>query len=126
MAVLPHQSGRAEVAQLVEHVTENHGVGSSILPLGTIYRFQPRGLLLRLVEGLRADPPIVPGIVPGGVFERLVWFRDIPALQDQPGHTTWRAAESVSAKCLARHRSLLSEKRRTADMRRSRFAKSPP
>ena len=26
----------AEVAQLVEHVTENHGVGSSILPLGTI------------------------------------------------------------------------------------------
>jgi hypothetical protein len=28
-------SGRAEVAQLVEHVTENHGVGSSILPLGT-------------------------------------------------------------------------------------------
>ncbi len=26
---------RAEVAQLVEHVTENHGVGSSILPLGT-------------------------------------------------------------------------------------------
>jgi hypothetical protein len=25
----------AEVAQLVEHVTENHGVGSSILPLGT-------------------------------------------------------------------------------------------
>ena len=28
-------SSRAEVAQLVEHVTENHGVGSSILPLGT-------------------------------------------------------------------------------------------
>ena len=27
--------GSAEVAQLVEHVTENHGVGSSILPLGT-------------------------------------------------------------------------------------------
>ncbi len=26
----------AEVAQSVEHVTENHGVGSSILPLGTI------------------------------------------------------------------------------------------
>ncbi len=25
----------AKVAQLVEHVTENHGVGSSILPLGT-------------------------------------------------------------------------------------------
>ena len=25
----------AEVAQVVEHVTENHGVGSSTLPLGT-------------------------------------------------------------------------------------------
>ena len=28
-------TGRAEVAQLVEHVTENHGVGGSIPPLGT-------------------------------------------------------------------------------------------
>ncbi len=27
----------AEVAQLVEHVTENHGVGGSIPPLGTIF-----------------------------------------------------------------------------------------
>ena len=27
----------AEVAQLVEHMTENHGVGSPILPLGTTY-----------------------------------------------------------------------------------------
>jgi hypothetical protein len=27
---------RAEVAQLVEHTIENRGVGSSILPLGTI------------------------------------------------------------------------------------------
>jgi hypothetical protein len=27
--------GRAQVAQLVEHVTENHGVGGSIPPLGT-------------------------------------------------------------------------------------------
>ena len=26
---------RAQVAQLVEHVTENHGVGGSIPPLGT-------------------------------------------------------------------------------------------
>ena len=26
----------AQVAQLVEHVTENHGVGGSIPPLGTI------------------------------------------------------------------------------------------
>ena len=27
----------AEVAQSVEHMTENHGVGSSILPLGTTF-----------------------------------------------------------------------------------------
>jgi hypothetical protein len=27
---------KAQVAQLVEHVTENHGVGGSIPPLGTI------------------------------------------------------------------------------------------
>ena len=27
----------AQVAQLVEHVTENHGVGGSIPPLGTKY-----------------------------------------------------------------------------------------
>jgi hypothetical protein len=31
----PDWSGRAEIAQLVEHVTENHGVASSILALGT-------------------------------------------------------------------------------------------
>ena len=30
------RSGRAEIAQLVEHVTENHGVASSNLALGTI------------------------------------------------------------------------------------------
>jgi hypothetical protein len=29
--------GGAQVAQLVEHVTENHGVGGSIPPLGTIF-----------------------------------------------------------------------------------------
>jgi hypothetical protein len=28
-------AGRGQVAQLVEHMTENHGVGSSILPLAT-------------------------------------------------------------------------------------------
>ena len=33
---LAYSSWRAEVAQSVEHMTENHGVGSSILPLGTI------------------------------------------------------------------------------------------
>ncbi len=31
----PVSHQRAEVAQSVEHMTENHGVGSSILPLGT-------------------------------------------------------------------------------------------
>ena len=30
------QGFRAQVAQLVEHVTENHGVGGSIPSLGTI------------------------------------------------------------------------------------------
>ena len=32
-----HRDCRAEVAQLVEHVTENHGVGGSIPSLGTIF-----------------------------------------------------------------------------------------
>ena len=32
----------AQVAQLVEHVTENHGVGGSIPPLGTIILFFQR------------------------------------------------------------------------------------
>ena len=31
----PNRSGRAEIAQLVEHATENRGVASSILALGT-------------------------------------------------------------------------------------------
>jgi hypothetical protein len=35
LPVLAHASS-AEVAQLVEHVTENHGVGGSIPSLGTI------------------------------------------------------------------------------------------
>jgi hypothetical protein len=29
----------AQVAQLVEHVTENHGVGGSIPPLGTTIQY---------------------------------------------------------------------------------------
>ena len=33
---------RAQVAQLVEHVTENHGVGGSIPPLGTIASVEHR------------------------------------------------------------------------------------
>ena len=35
LTISPRGDLSAEVAQLVEHVTENHGVGSSILPLGT-------------------------------------------------------------------------------------------
>src|SRR6476620_5160789 len=35
-AKAPPSLMRAQVAQLVEHVTENHGVGGSIPPLGTI------------------------------------------------------------------------------------------
>ena len=33
----------AQVAQLVEHVTENHGVGGSIPPLGTIISIKANG-----------------------------------------------------------------------------------
>ena len=36
---------RAQVAQLVEHVTENHGVGGSIPPLGTIAAWNDATLL---------------------------------------------------------------------------------
>ena len=35
------QRFRAQVAQLVEHVTENHGVGGSIPSLGTIFLSLP-------------------------------------------------------------------------------------
>jgi hypothetical protein len=35
-AIVFEIEGIAQVAQLVEHVTENHGVGGSIPPLGTI------------------------------------------------------------------------------------------
>jgi hypothetical protein len=35
LAALQPRVRRAQVAQLVEHVTENHGVGGSIPPLGT-------------------------------------------------------------------------------------------
>jgi hypothetical protein len=34
LSASPGEAG-AQVAQLVEHVTENHGVGGSIPPLGT-------------------------------------------------------------------------------------------
>jgi hypothetical protein len=36
----------AQVAQLVEHVTENHGVGGSIPPLGTMPIFDPLIIIL--------------------------------------------------------------------------------
>jgi hypothetical protein len=35
----------AQVAQLVEHVTENHGVGGSIPPLGTKIFFCYQGVI---------------------------------------------------------------------------------
>jgi hypothetical protein len=43
-----HRSGRAEIAQLVEHATENRGVASSILALGTTH---PVGAWQRLTGG---------------------------------------------------------------------------
>jgi hypothetical protein len=39
ISLRPDRHG-AQVAQLVEHVTENHGVGGSIPPLGTIFTQQ--------------------------------------------------------------------------------------
>ena len=38
-------SSVAQVAQLVEHMTENHGVGGSIPPLGTTVFNQINGLI---------------------------------------------------------------------------------
>jgi hypothetical protein len=35
-ASVPTEASHAQVAQLVEHTTENRGVGGSIPPLGTI------------------------------------------------------------------------------------------
>ena len=54
----------AQVAQLVEHVTENHGVGGSIPPLGTkIFQFcQLLGLRrhhMRFVENRRTRSSVV-------------------------------------------------------------------
>ena len=44
-------SDRAEIAQLVEHATENRGVASSILALGTIYGWHGfRAEVAQLVE----------------------------------------------------------------------------
>jgi hypothetical protein len=36
----PRRLCDAQVAQLVEHVTENHGVGGSIPPLGTTLKIK--------------------------------------------------------------------------------------
>ena len=47
------QRFRAQVAQLVEHVTENHGVGGSIPSLGTIFLL-PSPALKELSEALGA------------------------------------------------------------------------
>jgi D-serine deaminase-like pyridoxal phosphate-dependent protein len=42
----PGSDANAQVAQLVEHVTENHGVGGSIPPLGTILDLSTPTLVL--------------------------------------------------------------------------------
>ena len=55
--------GYAQVAQLVEHVTENHGVGGSIPPLGTTLKSLAKivilvrqGKPLEIARCLLADP----------------------------------------------------------------------
>src|SRR6185437_3242829 len=60
----PSSDANAQVAQLVEHVTENHGVGGSIPPLGTIpARSQSGGLTSTGIpsgsEGSRAEPATI-------------------------------------------------------------------
>src|SRR6185295_5041702 len=45
----------AQVAQLVEHVTENHGVGGSIPPLGTIIIFNDFPSFLAVRPGRFAE-----------------------------------------------------------------------
>src|SRR5206468_1285329 len=47
---------RAQVAQLVEHVTENHGVGGSIPPLGTILLSYKRSS----TRAVSASPCVLP------------------------------------------------------------------
>ena len=63
-ALRAHRAGPgAQVAQLVEHVTENHGVGGSIPPLGTtppprfisLRRHSSRSLTLFRRHGLAPD-----------------------------------------------------------------------
>ena len=43
LAAILSRLGSAQVAQLVEHVTENHGVDGSIPPLGTTRMTDPAG-----------------------------------------------------------------------------------
>jgi hypothetical protein len=67
----------AQVAQLVEHVTENHGVGGSIPPLGT-----------KLLEFELINPVVdkrcwgsVPQLVPHGYLQRsLVCAPNSPSI----------------------------------------------
>ena len=49
----------AEIAQLVEHATENRGVHSSILCLGTVARAANIAGLVQLVEHLLAKEKVV-------------------------------------------------------------------
>ena len=51
---------KAEIAQLVEHVTENHGVASSILALGTLgLTVAEYAGVVQLVERLLAKEKVV-------------------------------------------------------------------
>ena len=51
---------KAEIAQLVEHATENRGVASSILALGTLGLLQPvHAGVVQLVERLLAKEKVV-------------------------------------------------------------------
>src|SRR6476659_1136952 len=71
---------RAQVAQLVEHVTENHGVGGSIPPLGTTSS--------RSDGESVADKAQVPGSIcnlstPGLLVERIRLERNATRMRDK-------------------------------------------
>lgn len=65
---------RAEVAQSVEHTPEKRGVGSSILPLGTIYLLARLALLTfptsLPTRGAFGDLPALAGRRPAGCLGR--------------------------------------------------------
>ena len=80
MRVLPSTTGRAEVAQLVEHSTENAGVPSSTLGLGTICvsvaafgRSSRPPLPHQKRLGYR-DPVLVPSASTGKTGKKSAWY----------------------------------------------------